>query len=99
MSALHDLSRVPTEAECLDAIENNLSNYYTIAQRGDILISREMKVRAFEAFQKAKKSPLSYLSGMSDTWFINTQLQGWNTIVPKYIKPYGLDSEQLKRII
>lgn len=79
----------PTEAECIEAISENLNNYYIIAARGDIAITHKMKKVAFNLFQKARKDWKNGLYGMSEDWFIHTQLRGWAPVPPRFVVPFG----------
>lgn len=90
-SKVRDESYSPSEADCLEAIKENLNNYYVIAARGgDITITHRMKKEAFESFQKVKKGRLiTSLHAMPDEWFIRTQLQGWAPILKRFTYPFG----------
>lgn len=88
-SKVRDEGYSPTEADCIEAIAEDLNNYYIIAARGDIAITHTMKNVAFESFQKAKKARMSGLYAKSDEWFISTQLQGWAPIPKRFMYPFG----------
>ena len=88
-SKVRDERYSPTETDCIEAISEDLNNYYIIAARGDITITHRMKKAAFESFQKAKKARMSGLYAMSDEWFISTQLQGWAPRMQRFLTPFG----------
>jgi hypothetical protein len=102
-----NLQETPTEADCINLINDNLKNFYTISQRGDIPITVEMKKAALESFRKLKRSPLNLLNTLkqnpilllcSEDWFVKTQLHGWKSIPARSEYPYGLTKEQLYKL-
>ena len=98
-SKIKDLLYIPTEEECIRAICLELNNFYVISQRGDITITSNMKVAAFQMFRKTKQNPLSGLSDATDAWFIRTQLRGWRTVLPRSVLPYGFTDQQINTLL
>lgn len=85
----------PSEQECMTEIRKDLQNFYIILQRGDIIITQDMKVEAYLKFKKMKRDPNSGLSNASEDWFIRTQLQGWRAIPKRFVLPYGFTEDEI----
>ena len=83
-------SYIPTELECICAIEKDLNSYYIIASRRDIPITTIIKYVTYEKFKKEKKKPFSGLAESSDKWFIDTQLDGFGYIPPLYKRAFNV---------
>ncbi len=87
-----------TEDECIKLILDDLYNWNIIVSRGDIDITTEIKKAALKSFKKTKLNPKNGLYRMSDKWFIETQLQGWDPIKKQHELPFGDTIWDLSRL-
>ena len=71
---------IPTNDQCIDAINESLNAYYIICHRGDVFITQSMKYVALDSFRRERNQFGFLYNGQTDEWFMQTQ---WRTLMPK----------------